>query len=172
MSKKINIKILIIILSITLAITFLIVVLNYLPLYNPNTLRYLRTRKIEDKQRQKELDRKRYESWFETPYENIKNLSGGCVAWGMSGYCNYRFESFLPVELKNKKSFNPFPAEKAYKVFESSPFLTIKDKELLQNPQDLNCIEGIFEDGDGFLFIKNNVKNIYILQVSYQLRGK
>jgi type II secretory pathway pseudopilin PulG len=158
---------------VTLSILVLVVIIAILlwilwATLEPNTSRDLRKRTEWERKQQIKLDQQRYESWFKTSYSSIHNLSGGCVAWGMSGQCKYRFESSAKVVFKNHKTFKPYPCKK---MMPSLIEDFSRDRESLNNIDDLICLEGKAEDKSDLYLAHNKVTNVYLLRNVYQLRG-
>lgn len=132
-------------------------------LFGPDSSEKLAKRKAKEKQErqeQLELDRRRYESWFETPYKNIRNLSGDCVAWLDGGTCGYQFESDVAVKTKNYQTFGHYSCEEALEYF---PNKFEGNEEAFENKSDLVCSEGKTTDGNDLVIVKSDRLGIYFV---------
>jgi hypothetical protein len=114
------------------------------------------------------LDRQRYEEWFATPYSQIHNLKGGCVAWVDMGHCIYHFYSQATVQVRNRKSFTPFPCEEGMSQLSADNF---DENVLFRNLEELVCVEGKTQKGADLRIIRNKYSNVYFVSESYDLRG-
>jgi hypothetical protein len=57
------------------------------------------------------VNRRWFEAKFRTSYDNIKNIDGACVSWGMSGQCRYSFDVIDGVTVKPKDKYETIQCE-------------------------------------------------------------
>ena len=79
---------------------------------------------------------------FDTPFHEISNLQGICVAWGGDGKCAYSFETLNGATVSPKGKTAEEPCSKIYRGF----IHAFGDLEDDIKVSDITCLVGIDPD--------------------------